>query len=619
MDNRRWEEMTELPGANSGIAGVIRVVDYVGYHADDADEDRRYDNEKFLVSLQGLLNREGPCLYVRNQNPKDKTLDYWVYLRSREDGLLYGYKAEELGDRAALLDTYADELRQRGVVVWDPEVPATSNLAATVCGVEGYLPVMYSEAEDSLYHVLTTRYAVPVKCDLCGRFTGTGTVWETDIPSTGTAKLDAYTWALEKYLAPGKCSREYMAYMVDYFPISRFSTRKKWLNDSIYETYLPDQDFLVMKKAFFVDLGMLRDEVAGDDPTQEPGADYRMLCRILKTQYDLNNGAFSQCVGFAPFVYKYCSASPFGGKYDAVMAEWTLVEVMSAYNIALQADCPGPSSIHNCSVYTHGSIPQGYSQANKRPDVLPEFDPTKKYISIYCGDYDAASWTAAIGAKFWQDGGRGEVPLAWGFNPNLVERIPHVFAYFMETATDKDLFVAGDSGAGYVNANLLCEGKRKHSDLPEGLTAWAEWCRRWYARLDITISAFLLDGNNGYANEQVREVYADFSPDGIGVWNWPGKFSGFSLSKGVPVTGMPQDVRLDQCADAETNAQQLVKIVSEQRAMPFYQIKSVIVPPQLAVDSVRRARELDPAIVPLDMFTFYAMIRQQLEIRNTTL
>ena len=613
MDNRRWKEMTELPGADSGAAGVIRVVDYAGYHAADTDEDRRYDNEKFLVSLQGLLNREKPCLFVRDSAGRDLSAGHWTYLRSREDGLLYGYAAEELTDRATVLETYAEELRRRGLVVWDPEVPATSNLASTVCGVDGFLPVMYSEAADSLYQVLTVRYEVPVKCDLCGRFTGTGMVWETDIPSTGTAKLDAYTWALEKYLAPGKCSREYMAYMVDYFPLSRFSARKKWLDDSIYETYLPDQDFLIMKKAFFLDLGMFRDEVAGDDPTQEPGADYRMLCRILKTQYDLNNGAFSQCVGFAPFVYKYCVTSPVGGKQDMVMAEFVLVEIMSAYNIAVQADCPGPSSIHNCSVYTHGSLPRGYSQANKRPAALPKFDPAKKYITVYCGDYDAASWTATIGVRFWEEEARGEVPLAWGFNPNLAERIPHVFAHFTETATDRDILVAGDSGAGYINPNLLREGKRKHSDLPDGLAAWADWCRRWYAPLDITLTPFVLNGNNGYADERVCAVYAGFSPDGIGLWNWPGDFSGFSLVGNTPVTGMPQNICLNQCADAQANARRLAEIVKEERKLPFYQIKTCVVPTQKIVDSVRLAQEQDETIVPLDAYTFYAMLRRELK------
>lgn len=616
MRQKNWDEMIEADGANDGSLGKIYVVDTMGYHAEDSDENQRYDNEKFLVSLQGLLNRERPKLYIQDTENKDLSVGYWRYLRSHQDGLLYGYASEKITSRVRLLEIFKEEVLHCGLVVWDPEVPATSNIASTVCGVDGCLPVMFSKATGSLYQILTQQYGVPVVCNLCDRFTGTGTVWETKTPSTGSVKLDAYVWALEKYLIPGKCSREYIAYMVDYYPISRFSTNQRWLDDSIYETYLPDQDFLVMKKAFFVDLNMFRDEVSGDDPGQKLGADYEMLCRILKTQYDLNKGAFSQCVGFAPFVYKYCQTSPIGGKQDMVMAEFVLVEIMSAYNIAVQADCPGPSSIHNCSVYTHGSIPKGYSQASKRPAILPEFDPTKKYISIYCGDYDAASWTAALGVRFWQDGSRGKVPLAWGFNPNLIERIPHVFAYFMDTATDKDIFVAGDSGAGYINPNLLIEEKRKHSELPDGLDAWADWCKRWYRLLDISVTPFILNGNNGYANEQVCAAYARFSPDGIGLWNWPDDFSGFSLSGNTPVTGMPQNVCLDQCADAQTNAQRLVNIVKEERQLPFFQIKSNLVPPHLSAEAVRIACELDPSIVPLDIYTFYGMIQYQLQLNS---
>ena len=37
----------------------------------------------------------------------------------------------------------------------------------------------------------------------------------TDIPSTGSAKNDAYRWAAARYLDTGRCSREYLAYYLD--------------------------------------------------------------------------------------------------------------------------------------------------------------------------------------------------------------------------------------------------------------------------------------------------------------------------------------------------------------------------------------------------------------------
>jgi hypothetical protein len=79
----------------------------------------------------------------------------------------------------------------KGVVLYDPAVPATSNIASTIAGVESLLPVAYRPAggATSVYSQLVTSGLLQVKQSLVGMFNGN---------RTGSAKCDAYLWAKEK-------------------------------------------------------------------------------------------------------------------------------------------------------------------------------------------------------------------------------------------------------------------------------------------------------------------------------------------------------------------------------------------------------------------------------------
>ena len=617
LDLSNLGALTEAPGADSGKSGTLYVIDTDVMRERLPNRVVQYDAVKFAVSLQGLENRTGATIYM-----KDATSMKWLtFLRAQTDGLLYGKKIVTLKTIDDVLQKLGDRIKAHGIVVWDPAQPFTSNIATNVCGVEGYLPVMYSDDEDSLYMQLTAKYGKPiVKMDLRGKFTGKNgsKIWDTSVTSSGSAKCDAYLWAMEKYVKTGKTSKEHIAYMTDFYPLSEKGSGS-FLDNSVYETYLPSQDYIVANKIFTFDLSIFGDEPATDDPTQPAGLDYRTLQKLLKYQYDRNGGKFSQCIGFPPFPYKYTTRV--GGKYDDVMAEWTTVEVMSAYNIAVQADCPGPSSLYNCSVFEKYKPQVTYSQAAKRKKALaslPSYDSNTTYLYIYMGDYDAVSWTYHIGTSRWQSKNRGDLPLAWAFNPNLMERIPMIWDYFYATATNNDFFIAGDSGAGYINPNLLQEGKRKHSTLPSGLNAWAEWCTKWYKKADLTITGMLLDGNNGYATKKVLQTYTSFSPDGIGVWNWPGNDSGMSLSGKTAVSGMAQNWYINPNGTAEQGADVLLDVINNRRSLRFYPIKLNICNPTLVEESVKLAKQKLAAegkgrkIEVVDPYTFFAMLAREL-------
>ncbi len=619
IDMSNLGNFKEAPGADSGEKGEIYVLAMADCYNATGERPLDYDYTKFAVSLQGILNREEPTLYIDDGSA---SMNWFRFLRASTDSMLYGKKTVKLGYFDALIDTFADRIKACGIVLWDPSVPATSNIATNVCGVEGYLPVMYSEDSYSLCQTLIKKLGDDlVKMDLRGKFTGEAgsKIWDTDLDSSGSAKCDAYLWAMEKYVKTGKTDPAHIAYMTDFYPLSEFGGGS-FLDNSVNETYLPSQDYIVQNAIFTFDLSVFGDHPATDDPTQEAGLDYEVLKQLLQYQYDRNDGAFSQCIGFPPFPYKYTDGQ--GGKYDAVMAEWTAVEVMSAYNIAVVADCPGPSSLANCSVFSRYEQQLEYSQAEKREKALsnlPAYEDFTYYIYIYGGDYDAASWTYHIAANgTWQSKDRGKIPLSWAFNPNLMERVPMLWDVFYATATENDYFIGGDSGAGYVNPMLLREKNRKHSTLPDGLDEWAKWCTQWYKKADLSITGMILDGNNGYADQKVLEAYLQFSADGIGVWNWPGNDSGVKLVEGTAVSGMANDWGFTKYNTAEEAAKSIVKTISARRKKRFYPIKTNIIDPSLAVEAVELAQQMldeegDGKIIKVvDPYTFFGMLAREL-------
>ena len=173
----------------------------------------------------------------------------------------------------------------------------------------------------------------------------------------------------------------------------------------------------------------------------------------------------------------------------------------------MDAEAYAYCGISNASIYTQYKGRDQYE--NNRPAQTAEFDPSKTYRLIYMGDYVATARLKMRTPDLWTDPVRGEIPLAWGFNPNLSERVPMIFDYLYEYKTDNDFFVAGDSGAGYLNPYLLFN--RKHSDLPAGDQAFIEHNQYYFEKFDLDITGFVINGAFPF-DQQVKEMYTQFSP-----------------------------------------------------------------------------------------------------------
>src|SRR4051812_23749158 len=91
-----------------------------------------YDEALAVACLQGIINRDSPQLYVlskKNNRPR-----YWIDILTRENRWLAERKLTPLADLEAVTKLAGDKVK--GAIIWDPDVPATINVATTMAGLE---------------------------------------------------------------------------------------------------------------------------------------------------------------------------------------------------------------------------------------------------------------------------------------------------------------------------------------------------------------------------------------------------------------------------------------------------------------------------------------------------
>ena len=141
---------------------------------------RRYalDERMMFFTLQGLVNRKRPQLYLISTSTCEHWLDYY---RER-----FGVTHERVASPYNLLDTFRDEIQ--GYRIYDPNNLHTFNVAATMAGLDRALPIHPD------YEVQLRRLGLRKMDDLRGKFKD---------------RYDAYQWSVENLLP--HCSRRLVA------------------------------------------------------------------------------------------------------------------------------------------------------------------------------------------------------------------------------------------------------------------------------------------------------------------------------------------------------------------------------------------------------------------------
>lgn len=569
-----------------------------------------WDTMHLLAALQGLANREKPQLYLYYCEQFGVDTDqFWLDWFRNEDGWLRNTDIRALPNVDSVLATFRDAFD--GLVVYDGNVPATASVASTIAGVERLLPIRFDSAPNSLFQKLTAQRQVPVKQWLVNQdgsplFDGQASL--PGLPHTsGSAKVDAYRWAQARYLAPRRCEPGMGAYYLDAFWLSRPTRAQADMHT------LSNHDWFIARRAFFFDLAPWGDEAPVDDPKQPVGADKQCLLDILGLLYRNADGGMVRIGGFPPWPYKYTSHGK-AGRHEPVPTEWEFTRLISQFNAYKEADAAGPGAIANASFFQHYPLRERYRQPNPKPGpddwrargwidsngkVVPRL-----YLGHYVGDYDSPSWLYKAVPAFFRDPQRGKIPLGWAFNPNLADRAPQASAYAYRHASTNDFFIAGDSGAGYLNPRALTV--RPDSGLPSGLASWEEHCRRYYARWDMTITGFILDGSGGGSTDHEFAAYARFSPDGAGTHFERGP----ALHQGLPTC--PERDLPDSSEAAAAIIADRARAAKERPV--FFWARSILKSPSwyAQVSRILEERHPEARVAVVDPYTFFGLIREHL-------
>ncbi|HNQ72540.1 MAG TPA: GxGYxYP family putative glycoside hydrolase [Verrucomicrobiota bacterium] len=560
------------------------------------------------AALQGIVNRHTPRFYLLYcADFGVETDQFWLDWLRHEDGWLQSARMVPLRSLEEAVRTFQPQIK--GVVVYDPAVPATACLASTVAGCEDVLPVRFSRATNSLYARLVGSGQLPVKVwlvnpDGTSKFTGRGQLPDANEASSGSAKVDVYRWGLQHYLP--KCDARFAAYYLDAFWLQRPRNGPPDLHT------LSNHDYFIAQRAFFFDLSPWGDESPVDDPAQRLGLDRETLLAILAGLQAQVPGEIIKIGGFPPWPFKYTTHGH-AGRHEGVPTEWEFTRLISQFNAYHEADAAGFGGMANASFFAHYPLRERYAQPNRKPAAadwqragwLTEQGKvsSRLYVGHYVGDYDSPSWLYKAVPSFFRDPERGQVPLNWAFDPNLADRAPHVFAYVYRHASSNDFFIAGDSGAGYLNPRGLTH--RPDSGLPSGLTSWTTHNQRYFTQWDMSITGFMLDGSSGASTAREFAAYRQFSPDGCGTHFEKGP----RLIAGVATC--PERDLPDSAAEA---AQLIADLAKSVRNEPqFLWARSILKSPTWYAQVSRLLKEKypDAPVAVVDAYTFFGLIRQR--------
>ncbi len=531
-----------------------------------------YDQVAALVSLQGILNRDAPVLYVCNPNYGKP--EYWLELLSRDGRWLQGREHRKLPDLDAVYQLARGSLR--GAVVWDPDVPATINLATTIAGVEDAVMLSPEMADKYL-----AKWNLKIVKDLRGMFTG---------QETGSKKNDAYRWAIREYIDQGRCSPHFLCLYTD----SHFDRAPG------QTAYLIVRDWAVKNRAFTYDLSPWGDEVPADDPQQPLGTDLATYHLLLSATLNQSAGKqMTEVAGFFNF-HKYANMPGHLSTHDPVPTEWETVYLISPYNCYQNT---ATEFSYNQSFHSHAPR-KPLKQTRPTQKRTPE---NKSYLAFLMADYDSTYPLYSFLPGFWSDPLRGELPLAWGINPNLLETYPDLIAYFYETATPNDHFVADASAAGYMNPNRVD---------PKHLPLFVEHNQRFYQEADVTISGMVLDWDQ--PRSDVKDAFAQFSPDGYAtivadLHTGEGRPPVPHVWKGMPIV---QLLGADPNSPEFTAGEIYKAVASRPPNEPgFYYFRCVWVPPEKVKASLELFAQKHPEepFEVVDLVTFFDLFKQHQE------
>lgn len=220
-----------------------------------------------------------------------------------------------------------------------------------------------------------------------------------DLRSRWSSEPEALRWAVE-HLLPG-CKRG-KAYSID----------ELWSGPSV-----DSLDYAVMENMFVYHVDLRSDERGW-------GSVRESVQRAL--------GPDCGIYGWGEPEAEHCGIASRHGNY---------IMCAEAPNLSFHAQVPAPRR-------------ESYRQRCQFDPASARVEP-RHYIAFMPSEGDAMKIHSVLQGGSWLNEGRGKVTINWGFQPRMIELFPHLVEYYCDTATDKDYFCVGPSGAGFVYPNMM--------------------------------------------------------------------------------------------------------------------------------------------------------------------
>ncbi len=610
------------------VPGDIAVFDVWRYF-DQAGIDtieERADAIYFITALQGIVNRDEPRLYLYAalalfdvetkhyfeddyQGKPVTELDRYWFTYFKKQGYFKGRKIKPLLTLEALINEYRGDVA--GLALWDMKLPAGSNVAMMAAGCENLLPIS-SDLEGGKFYK-KVRQAAPwleVKLNFCGMFDGKKDVVvdSQSYPTTGSAKNDAYKYAIEKYLRPGLANSYKMWFNCDASMWGKFRSHYAqedygFLGDrnELQQNGMYNGDYWVAQKAFFFDLSPWADCKPFDDPSQPLGADNKSWHDILEVSYEHRQGEFGVVGGFVPWWIKYTSHK--GEKHADVETEWEFVSLLTSYNMANDGDAA--FGIANSSFFQHLPPVSRQEAKFREPDPI-EYESDTTYIAFLMMDYDGSAWTNQMVTSVYDDRARGKVPLNWVINPALNYRIPHAIKYMYDNRTPNDFFGFSGDGAAYIQPDSLFNrnGRIKES----GAKYYERFAHELNDRYGIVINAYYIDDT---FSKKWSEMAAWITPRGFG-FNCPLEAK---LVDGTPVSFV-QMYHIAQTREMKKRVMQLYKESAEnsQYSANLNAFRCILITPSMIYDAIKDAQRKYPAakVKIIDLANYFDLLKTKI-------
>lgn len=200
-------------------------------------------------------------------------------------------------------------------------------------------------------------------------------------------------------------------------------------------------------------------------------------------------------------------------KENAPILGWTANELnfVSANSLRSMVTVAADHAV-NLSLYS-ASGDEVLKQTNHKEEKV-QAQTGKHYVAIVMSDGDNVQWMTrgfAQSSKYYGSVYRGQFPMTWTTSPALYDLAPDILGGMYETASQNDLFIAGPSGVGYINATEYNT---------DSLDDYAAYTAGYMEATDLQYVNFL----DNYVDEKMLDHFSAFTQIKGGIWSLGDKY-----------------------------------------------------------------------------------------------